>query len=180
MVCADASSSPITLEAHFIRNILYPGLILCVLQVVDTNKTAYEQIFIFCLLWSFGAVMEDLDRRRLEAYLKKHTKLEMPKVQKNNRFWLEEEKPKYQWHTIDIWEKTVTSLLGRTQVPMYVFSPAPWWRDNLQLPREHPQWEVDALGCSHSSKNTTVTSMVDSVKYLSSFLFTANKPILMK
>ena len=48
--------------------------------VIDTNKTAYEQIYIFCLMWSFGAFLETHDRNRFEVYLQKHTKLKMPTV----------------------------------------------------------------------------------------------------
>ncbi len=47
---------------------------------MDTNQTAHEQIFIFTLLWSIGAFLEDHDRHRLEAYLRKQTKLQMPQL----------------------------------------------------------------------------------------------------
>lgn len=48
--------------------------------MIDTNKTAYEQIYIFCLMWSFGAFLETHDRNRFEVYLQKHTKLKMPSL----------------------------------------------------------------------------------------------------
>ena len=44
-------------------------------EAVDTNATAHEQIFIFCLMWSLGAFLEDYDRSRFENYLRKHTKV---------------------------------------------------------------------------------------------------------
>ena len=44
-------------------------------EVVDTNATAHEQIFIFCLMWSLGAFLEDYDRSRFETYMRKHTKV---------------------------------------------------------------------------------------------------------
>ena len=44
-------------------------------EVVDTNATAHEQIFIFCLMWSLGAFLEDFDRSRFETYMRKHTKV---------------------------------------------------------------------------------------------------------
>ena len=49
-------------------------------EYIDPNKTAHEQIFIFCVIWSFGAFLETHDRSRLESYLDKHTKLKMPKL----------------------------------------------------------------------------------------------------
>ena len=44
-------------------------------EAVDTNATAHEQIFIFCLMWSLGAFLEEWDRSRFESYLRKHTKV---------------------------------------------------------------------------------------------------------
>ena len=34
-------------------------------EIVDKNKTSHEQIFIFALMWSLGAFLEDHDRHRL-------------------------------------------------------------------------------------------------------------------
>jgi dynein heavy chain len=48
-------------------------------EVEDTDCTNHEQIFIFCLLWSFGAFLENVDRSKFESYLVKHTKLAVPK-----------------------------------------------------------------------------------------------------
>ena len=59
-------------------------MVTAVEEEIDTNATAHEQIFIFCLLWSFGAFLEDLDRSRLETYLRKQTKLAMPSLPAND------------------------------------------------------------------------------------------------
>ena len=49
-------------------------------EYVDKTVTDYESIFIFCILWSIGAFVEGDDRRKLEIYMHKHTKLKMPRL----------------------------------------------------------------------------------------------------
>ena len=53
---------------------------LVVEDVKDKLQTNHEQIYIFCLLWSMGAFLENNDRMKFESYLNKHTKLKMPKI----------------------------------------------------------------------------------------------------
>lgn len=47
---------------------------------VDKEATSHDQIFVFCLMWSLGAFLENEDRRKLEVYMGKHTKLKMPRL----------------------------------------------------------------------------------------------------
>ncbi|XP_055935203.1 dynein axonemal heavy chain 8-like isoform X2 [Argiope bruennichi] len=46
----------------------------------DISNVHYERIFIFALMWSFGALLELEDRSKMEAFLVKHKpKLDLPK-----------------------------------------------------------------------------------------------------
>jgi hypothetical protein len=47
---------------------------------LTSNYKFYFQIFIFCMMWSLGAFLENPDRKKLEVYLSKNTKLKMPKL----------------------------------------------------------------------------------------------------
>ena len=47
---------------------------------MDPNATDHEQIYIFCIMWSLGAFLENDERKKLEIYMKKHTKLKMPRL----------------------------------------------------------------------------------------------------
>ena len=49
-------------------------------EFVDKTATDHDAIFIFCILWSIGAFAEGDDRRKLEIYMHKHTKLKMPRL----------------------------------------------------------------------------------------------------
>ena len=49
-------------------------------EVVDPNATDHEQIYIFCIMWSLGAFLENDERKKLEIYMRKHTKLKMPRL----------------------------------------------------------------------------------------------------
>lgn len=46
----------------------------------DISSVHYERIFIFSLMWSFGALLELEDRSKMESFLVKHKpKLDLPK-----------------------------------------------------------------------------------------------------
>ena len=42
------------------------------------EKIHFEQCYLFALCWSFASYLEDSERLKLEQFLRKNTKLEMP------------------------------------------------------------------------------------------------------
>ena len=74
------------LECNFITqacNVL-EGLIPKKEPTVSLPKEHLEKLYIFCLMWSIGALRELEERAKLEAWMKENTDLDLPKIEEGS------------------------------------------------------------------------------------------------